>query len=374
MTPLVLHLPRARAERLPGLDAARAFAVMAMVVGHTADGLLSDASRALSWIPLYWEFRGLTAPMFLVVSGWAVAEWASRSGLTGWPLVRSKLARVALLLGCGFVLRWPGWDVEGVLALKKVPWEHLLAFDALYCIAWSVLAGTVLFALVPALAARRWVLAGAAAGIPLASAAVHAAVVAADAPALVRLALVSDATSPFALFPWAGYFFAGALIGHLLPLVRGSVPRAAALLATSGVMLALTSIVAVDWSTAASPTMFAHRLGQILAILAGVALVPAVVSKRLATVGRSSLVVYVAHLPIVYGWSTSPGLVAHFGRTLQPWEVLSVAACLLAFGLALAAAIRWTKAAAPRLTQLLATRGSDPARVARGAKEARPVR
>lgn len=332
---------------------------MAMVIGHTADGLLSDAARAVGWIQVYWGFRGLTAPMFLVVSGWAVAEWASRSGLKGWSLVRNRAGRVAMLLACGFVLRWPGWDVPGVLSLDKTPWEHLLAFDALYCIALSLLAGTALFALVPSLAARRWALGIAAVGIPLLSAAVHSAVIAVDPPLPIRLAFLADAISPFALFPWAGYFFAGALIGHLLPLVRGPIPRAAALLAASGALLTLTSIAGVDWSSAASPSVVASRLGEVLAILAAVTLVPAALSKRLAMIGRSSLVVYVAHLPIVYGWSTSAGLVGVWGRTLQPLEVLAVAAFLLAFGLALASALRWTRAAAPRLLQAIVEPSGD---------------
>jgi acyltransferase len=333
--------------------------VIAMVVGHTADGLLSEASRALGWVQVYWEFRGLTAPLFLVVGGWAVAEWASRSRLTGWSLVRNRVGRVALLLACGFVLRWPGWDVPGVLALEKAPWQHLLAFDALYCIGWSLLAGAALFALVPGVAARRWALAVAAIAIPLASSAVHAAVTALDPPVVLRLALVADPISPFALFPWAGYFFAGALMGHLLPLVRGQA-RATALLAAGCVLFVLTAIVGIDWSPAGTLTVVASRLAQVLAILGVVTLVPAVVSKRLASIGRSSLVVYVAHLPIVYGWSTSQGLVEAWGRTLQPWQVLLVSAVLLVFGLALAAALRWTKAAAPRMLQwALAARGPD---------------
>src|ERR687888_4333 len=108
---------RDRAERLPGLDAARALAVVAMVVGHTADGLLSDAARALPWGQGYWGFRGLTAPLFLVVSGWAVTMAAARSGLSGRAFFRARLRRVAMLIACGLALRWPGWDAAALLSM-----------------------------------------------------------------------------------------------------------------------------------------------------------------------------------------------------------------------------------------------------------------
>ena len=63
-------------------------------------------------------------------------------------------------------------------------------------------------------------------------------------------------------------------------------------------------------------------------------------SARLAPIGRSSLVIYVAHLPLVYGWSTFPGMVSSVGRVLSPAQVLSVAAILLVGGLGLADVLR----------------------------------
>ena len=64
--------------RNPGLDAARTFAMVAMVFGHSADVLLSTAVRALPSLQTYWTFRGFTAPLFLMVSGWAL--WSSTTG------------------------------------------------------------------------------------------------------------------------------------------------------------------------------------------------------------------------------------------------------------------------------------------------------
>jgi peptidoglycan/LPS O-acetylase OafA/YrhL len=351
---------RDRAERLPGLDAARALAVVAMVVGHTADGLLSDTARALPWVQVYWGFRGLTSPLFLVVSGWAVMTAASRSGLSGPAFFRDRLGRVATLIACGLALRWPGWDARGIFALEPAAWTHLLGFDALQCIAWSLFAGAALLAVVPGFAARAWALGIVAVLVPFGSASVHVAIAALEPAFPVRLALVPGPESPFALFPSAGYFFAGALVGHLLPLMRGNLLRAAALLAAGCALVGATRVVGIDWTTLASPMLFVFRLGQVLTILGAVTLIPAVASARVAPLGRSALVVYVAHLPIVYGWSTLAGLTEIWGRSLQPWQVLGVAACLLTFGLALAWALRWTKASLRALQLSLPTPTASP--------------
>jgi hypothetical protein len=71
---------------------------------------------------------------------------------------------------------------------------------------------------------------------------------------------------------------------------------------------------------------------------------PMIVAGRLSLLGRSSLTVYVAHLPLVYGWSTFAGLNARWGRSLSLIQVAGVALLLLVFGLAVAESIRTFKA------------------------------
>ena len=70
---------------------------------------------------------------------------------------------------------------------------------------------------------------------------------------------------------------------------------------------------------------------------------PVANAARFSLLGRSSLVVYVAHLPIVYGWSTIPGLASRYGRTFSVGQVLLSATVLLAIGLVIAELIRRVK-------------------------------
>lgn len=331
-------------KRSPGLDAVRALAVVAMVFGHTADGLLSDSARALPAVQAYWTFRGLTAPLFLFVAGWAVMASVERSRLNGAALLRKRLPRVALLLFIGYALRFPGWDLRGLLAFHHDVWSQLLGFDALHCIAISLLTGLLVLALTESPRARTVIFGILAVGVPLLSGALVRMAVSAHLWLPLRQPVVADASSPFPLLPWAAYFFAGAFCAQLLRKVSPRQgPQAIALL----VVGAALTWICFHWGRTdvqTSPALFGYRLGQVLVLASGAMALPMILAARLSLLGRSSLTVYVAHLPMVYGWGIFSGLNARWGRSLSLLQVAGVAFVLLVFGLAVAEAIRAFKA------------------------------
>jgi acyltransferase len=329
-----------RAPRIHGLDAARAVAVMAMVFGHTAEALLSLSVRASPAIQTYWIFRGLTAPLFLFVSGWAVVTAISRSGATGAALFRARVPRVLLLLALGMALRWPGWGLDRLFGFDRQVWAHFLGFDALQCIGLSLLLCAGALALVDRPASRLAVMVGLAVGLPVLGILLHGNAVMAALPQPLHAMLVTSRTSPFPVLPWSGYFFAGASAGLMLPLLKKSAHRGFALLLAGG---ALVAAMHPGWKPTlpiVDPVMFVHRLGQILILCAAAATIPAALARRLQPVGRSTLVLYVFHIPIIYGWSTFQGLGKRWGRVLELWQVALVAAVLVCAGLALAWGIR----------------------------------
>ncbi|MBX5484418.1 MAG: DUF1624 domain-containing protein [Myxococcaceae bacterium] len=329
--------------RVLGLDAARALATFAMVIGHTADGLLSDAARELPWVKTYWSFRGLTAPLFLFVAGWAVVASVQRDGKTGWALIKARAGRVALLFALGIALRWPGWNVSGVFTFDREVWRHLTGFDALHAVGGSLLLGVLLFSVVRTPRARTAALFAAGAFFPLVSTAVWVWAETMPAPLTLHSALVGDGESPFPLFPWAGYFFCGALTGQVLSFVPKQASRTVALIATGAACVALCAAVGLRDLTQTSPTLFFYRLGQVWIVVGTLSALPMSAAVWLSPLGRSSLVMYVAHLPIVYGWSTIPGLSGRYGRVLSPLQVIAVAAVLLLFGFTLARLLRRAK-------------------------------
>ncbi len=337
--------------RIATLDAARALGVVAMVFGHTMDAVVSTQVRAFPAMVTYWQARGLTAPLFMLVSGWAVTVAIARGGARGLDIPRGRLGRVLLLLGIGYALRWPGWGVDRLAQRDLDVWAHFLAFDTLHTIAVSLLAAALVLALpwsrrekvltFGALAIGSVAL-GMRAPAPLVPAAAE---VATTLPGMA-FAQAAGGTSPFPLFPWSAYFFTGAVVGILS---RGSGPRRALGLALGGAaLLGPTWWAGTADLPAGDPRLIAFRIGAVLLILAALSLVPAAIAARLAPLGRASLGVYAIHVALVYGWSTFHGLATRVGPTQPFWTALVIAGVVLgkSFALHLAAAGAWRSAGA----------------------------
>ena len=99
------------------------------------------------------------------------------------------------------------------------------------------------------------------------------------------------------------------------------------------------------------PILVVYRIGAFLLLIAALTLGPG--GRRrdaLAPLGRASLGVYAIHVPLVYGWSTQPGLAARVGPSLGRAQAIRVAAAVLLFSLAAQCALsglwRWSRRAA----------------------------
>lgn len=334
-----------RGARIPSLDAARAFAVVAMVLGHTLDALLAPSARAEPLVALYWTARGFTAPLFMLVSGWAVTVAIRRSGTHGLAVPRSRLPRVLLLLSLGYALRWPGWGVPLLVQGDGAVWAHFLAFDALHAIAVAILATSLVLALGWGDRRKALLLAG------LAALAVALGTLPPSDPATLRpsirlaLAQAAGGTSAFPLFPWVGYSFVGAILGLLAGRGEG---RSAAWIGATGIVLVALGLGSGAELVTGEPWLFAVRAGGVLVLLAALSAVPEALAAWVRPVGRASLAVYVIHLPIVYGWSTHTGLLQRIGPRLPLGAALAVALAVLVAAFVLRGALVRVRAAAAR--------------------------
>jgi acyltransferase len=335
--------------RNTGLDRARAVAVIAMVMGHTLDAVLSDTARQSTGMLAYWSLRAVTAPLFLFVAGWAFATTVQRTGAWGWALWRRYLPRVGLLLLWGYVLRWPGWALEGLLAGRVEVWRHFLAFDALHGVAGALLIGAAVLSGVDGRGPRMGVLGALALLIPWVSPWVRGVVGTGNWPLALELALVGR-TSNFPLFPWSAYFFVGCVAGLGLAGVKRT-PHWLILLGLGTGLLGAVSL----WGGAlpeGDVTLVLWRVG-LLGVAAGLAmLLPARLDGWLGPVGRASLWVYVVHLPLAYGWSTFPGLGSRLGHSQAALPAVGLALAVLGVSLALALPAKklhghWRKRSAP---------------------------
>jgi uncharacterized membrane protein len=145
----------------------------------------------------------------------------------------------------------------------------------------------------------------------------------------------------FPFFPWAGFLFAGVLVGELVDAVRVAQRREPIL--NTGLTGTGACLIALGWfasfqpalfTTASfwhdSPTLYCIRLGCVLLTVpvawAIVKIFPEPIVRPLVMMGRSSLFVYWIHVEMVYGVIADP-----IKRQLPLWGALTGTALLCVF-------------------------------------------
>jgi len=319
-----------RAARDPWLDAVRGVSVLAMVLGHTLDLTLVSGVREHPLVVLYWSLRGLTAPLFLVIAGWALV---SSFGPGDPGVVGRRLRRAALVLALGYGLHWPGLSAALAMANEGTLWPHLLAFDALPCIGWCLVAGVLLLWLFPRGEGRIGALGTLAIWIPFAAALASSVVTGAG---WLWRGLLGHPEAHFPLLPWSGFFFLGAALCLLVARLGARRHRAMALLLAGGLLLLLLERTDLESWTPGSPWPVFYRMGQVMLVLGILCLARVERLPGLLALGRNSLGIYVAHLVLLYGWAGGQGLGARWERDLPPAGAVGLALLVLgaSFGLA----------------------------------------
>jgi uncharacterized membrane protein len=351
------------AARLQYLDWLRGLAVVAMVLAHVSDSWTLDAGRRhQGWYTVAFV-GGVASPLFLFLAGVAMAMSAASRGraaaahaerppgsAAGSTHAHRAGARHARRRGWEiFVLGWLFRVQSQVLGFG--PLSNLLKVDMLNLMGVSMVAATYLWQLSPARTTRLALLGAATAFVAMITPIVR------DVPWLSALpdpleAYLRPAGSyaAFPFFPWAGFLFAGVIVGDLVDAVRTAAARGGALAATpisipsrdlllqNGLAIAGGAGVALAWLASFqpsiyasasfwhdSPTFFFIRLGLVtlLVPLAWVLerLFPDVLVGPLATLGRSSLFVYWVHVEMVYGVWAEP-----IKRTMPLWLALTATA------------------------------------------------
>lgn len=296
-----------------------------MVLGHTLDAVLAVSERSGYWIQRYWELRGITAPLFLLVAGWAVVTALGSHPDAARSSFGKRMRRGLLLLFLGYGLMWPGWSAVLDMGWGQPLAARLFAFDVLPCIGLSLMLGAFALMLANGMLSRALLLGALAIGIPLASSSVWG--LSEHLPVVLSNALGS-ATTKFPLFPWAGYFFAGALAAHLMRQLLPGWPQSLAIGALGLGLLMLSFMLTPHWEPH-SGWVVLHRVGQGLLMLGALCLMPRRVSRVLSPFGRNSLWIYVLHIPVVYGWAGINGLAYRVGPTLSLTAALSLGVGIL---------------------------------------------
>src|SRR5262245_18018032 len=223
--------------RLHFVDVLRLIALLQMVNGHTLHALLTTSVRQGAGYDAYLYFRGLVSVAFMLAAGLAFYVTVSLRADARIER-RRRVVRALEIIAIGFLLRLPlsalfSLDLQSVRSAL----QQLVAVDVLPCIGVSLL----VLELLARARDRLGVVFGSAA---LACGAALLTPWAATLPAALPFGLVSAWLGPqtgssFPLLPYAGFVFAGVVLGAVaLPRGVATQPRAIAVrLAGAGVLI-----------------------------------------------------------------------------------------------------------------------------------------
>jgi uncharacterized membrane protein len=289
--------------------------VIIMVEAHVTDAWTRDADRHGQ---LYFNavfVAGLAAPLFLFLAGVSMA------------LATSARARRQTHTEAAAAARARGWQILGLALLFRLqsqllgwgPLVNLLKVDILNVMGLALVAAGVLWGWGRSRPARLLLFSLATAAMTMATPLVREWHALDWLPDLIEWYLrPAPNRATFALFPWAGFLFAGAVLGELAASMRrGADGRMRdASLHTGLAVTGLASIglgyfaslqpsvypVSSFWTS--SPTFFIIRLGIVVCLVPLARMAPSWTA--LETLGRSSLFVYWIHVEMVYGALAKP--------------------------------------------------------------------
>ncbi len=318
--------PAPSPARFDLLDAARLVAILLMLQGHTLEAFV--APSAMDWTRLRWELwgqlRGLTAPLFLLISG-AAAVLATRRGPDGQvprALLGRRLRTALKVLAIGYLLVFPAAHLADLRWVSPAGWQAFLQVNILQLNAVALLGLTALLALTRSARTQgAWSLG---LGLAILLAAPWVAILPwfAWLPEGLAAYLSYAHGSLFPIFPSAAFMFLGATLGAGLLESPGPERLGRFRLAVLGAGLTCLafSLVAPHLPEPPLPPLEAyqagwgpvfHRLGfafLALGVLAALAQAWPGATRALAPLGRKSLAIYVVHLALIYGTPWTPGL------------------------------------------------------------------
>ena len=383
--PAVRPVPggKTKAGRLAYIDWMRGLAILIMIQAHALDSWTRLADRKTLAYGISAILAGFAAPMFLFLAGVSVSLGAS-----------ARTRRTGDMRAAAASVRRRGWEIFGLAFLFRFQayllnpsamMAGLFKVDILNIMGPSIVAAAALWQAGRTHWRRLAFFAAAALAMTLLTPPVRITHAIDWLPGIVEWYLRPAAgRSNFTFFPWAGFVFAGGLVGVLLDrrpanerrfhgwLLAGSLAFAA--LAYAGSYVPSIYSNSQFWTTA--PTFFFLRVGIVTAVLSVVyfyerrprlftrhlpraqgldrraersearaeSLEPrAVLASPMALFGQSSLFVYWVHTELAYGFATAP-----LHKALPFWTAVAAFAAFTVFMFALTLlknrAVAWWKA------------------------------
>ncbi|MBI3586066.1 MAG: DUF1624 domain-containing protein [Ignavibacteriales bacterium] len=332
----------ATSNRLVFIDLLRGWAVLVMIEVHVFNAFIIPQMKDVYWFTVLNFVNGLVAPAFLFVSGF-VFVIASRRKLEEYRAFKGafwkQLGRILTIWFIGYGLHIPFYSLSKTLReTAEIGWLRFYQVDVLHCIAVGLLILFLTRIFVRDDKRYKWGLIILGLFFVLVTPLIWEIDFLKYMPALVAAYFNGLHFSMFPLFPWLGFMLLGGVCAFIY--VQQGVERdpqkfwlkisqwsvAAAIVGAIALELPI-KVPFVSTAVRANPLFFMERFGIVVLLLA---LCWYYAEKRkteqsfVLDAGRESLLVYTAHLLLIYGtfWNEK-GLSGLFGGTFSVLECVA---------------------------------------------------
>lgn len=345
-------------SRLAFIDLLRGWALLVMIEVHVFNTFLQSVYKTESWFQSLTFINGLVAPGFTFISGF-VFLIASQRKLESYRAYGSafwrQIGRIILIWIIGYALHLPFFSFYWTrTATTETGWLMFYQVDILQCIAFGIL---ILFLLRLAIKndqTYRAVITALGVVVVGASPFVWDIDFVQWIPASLAAYINSQHYSIFPLFPWLGFMLFGGVFAatYITAREQQKEGRFIARLVWIGVITIVVCALGRELlgdlhigssDIRANPLFFFERLGIVIFLLVACwfyAEYRKTQKSFVLDVGRESLMVYTAHLLVIYGrfWNDR-SLAFYYGET---WTVTQcIASTLLLAAVMSFAAIGW---------------------------------
>ncbi|HYF02627.1 MAG TPA: heparan-alpha-glucosaminide N-acetyltransferase domain-containing protein [Patescibacteria group bacterium] len=335
-------------KRLFVLDLARFIAMLMMMQGHTLDSLVTPQQLDINAFPWnIWHFlRGLTAPIFLLISG-AVSVYAIKrndDGVVTPETIRKRIRWAAILLGLGYLMMFPANRIFDLPFVQQESWRAFFQVNILHLNGVAMLMLIALATKTRSPEALGKLSFAVACGIAILTPFVHSVNWFNHLPEVLAAYLSYHHGSLFPIFPFGAYLFFGVALGAFLKRFQASaqlrvlkkrmVPIGISFLTVGFLLTGLLQVIPFPEHNfhGSSPAFVLIRIGIVAVFLSVVAVFyerTRRFEKFYEFYGKKALHIYIGHLVILYGTPWFPSISKLYPKQLVLADGLWIAVAVI---------------------------------------------
>lgn len=334
-------------QRLIFIDLLRGLAAIWMIETHLVNSFLSSQYHSGWFFSGVSISNGFVAVCFIFCAGagfWIAASRKVDEYKKFAPSLWLYLRRLGFILAAAYWAHFPEFSFWRIIHSTPEQVLSILQSDVLHCIVYSSLIALTVVLALPRKVSLVWIFGILAFGIFFATPLVWATDIFQLIPVFPATLFARQSVSPFPLFPWSGYFFAGAAITGLFMQAKNQKEFAKWLVIVGVVSPFLIFIIKdlpfqypgwQDWWFS-SPGHALFRTSGIIAAFGLLYLAENYLRqfKRftdlLVLCGQESLFIYLLQGMLIYGTVANVGIKHFLPTIVSPFEIVILTAAVVA--------------------------------------------